>query len=152
MYTYRSSYMYRSLHACTCTYCMGIGVPTRRVQTVHVSYACHITVKFEWPAERISLTIQTRPWCAGQAVCLHADQAWRPDSSLMAAYVRRMVHHTRPVHCRALLWFALLISEFVWRVHAACPNSCSGHGTCGAENKCACDAGYAYAPDCSLRE
>ncbi|KAE9244655.1 hypothetical protein PF002_g7654 [Phytophthora fragariae] len=35
---------------------------------------------------------------------------------------------------------------------AACANSCSGHGRCGASNQCTCDADWALAPDCSLRK
>ena len=34
---------------------------------------------------------------------------------------------------------------------AQCPNMCSGHGDCGAENVCSCFDGFDYAPDCSLR-
>ncbi|CAM9847791.1 unnamed protein product, partial [Chrysoparadoxa australica] len=36
-------------------------------------------------------------------------------------------------------------------VQGACPNLCSGHGTCGNENTCTCNTGWTYAPDCSLR-
>ncbi|CAN0170479.1 unnamed protein product [Ascophyllum nodosum] len=37
-------------------------------------------------------------------------------------------------------------------VNAACPNYCSGHGTCGSGATCSCNSGWDYAPDCSLRE
>lgn len=34
---------------------------------------------------------------------------------------------------------------------AACPSSCSYHGTCNASNVCVCEEGWDFAPDCSLR-
>lgn len=45
------------------------------------------------------------------------------------------------------------LSVPVWPpgVEAACPNRCSGAGTCGAGNACTCDSGYTGG-DCSLRE
>eukprot|EP01029_Cantina_marsupialis_P029155 TRINITY_DN779879_c0_g1_i1.p1 TRINITY_DN779879_c0_g1~~TRINITY_DN779879_c0_g1_i1.p1 ORF type:complete len:565 (+),score=155.27 TRINITY_DN779879_c0_g1_i1:40-1695(+) len=46
------------------------------------------------------------------------------------------------------LILALLIVASVW---ASCPNHCSAHGSCGADNKCTCWSGY-LGSDCSLRE
>lgn len=46
------------------------------------------------------------------------------------------------------LWLLALCATVT---RAQCPNMCSGHGTCGAENVCACFEGFDYAPDCSLR-
>ncbi|GMI14279.1 hypothetical protein TrVE_jg3786, partial [Triparma verrucosa] len=47
-----------------------------------------------------------------------------------------------------VLFVALLL---ITGSEAACPNSCSGHGSCGSENTCTCDWGWSTAPDCSLR-
>ena len=51
-----------------------------------------------------------------------------------------------------LLFLAVTIALFPTPSLSACPSSCSGHGTCGAENLCSCDASWGTAPDCSLRE
>lgn len=42
------------------------------------------------------------------------------------------------------IYFALLVIPLIF----ACPNSCSGHGTCGANGACTCYPGY-IAGDCS---
>ena len=42
--------------------------------------------------------------------------------------------------------------SWVATVVAQCPNSCSGHGTCGAENVCSCDTSWNLVSDCSQRE
>ena len=36
-------------------------------------------------------------------------------------------------------------------VYSACPNSCSGHGTCNVESICDCFGGWDYSADCSKR-
>ena len=48
----------------------------------------------------------------------------------------------------ALLTWLVVVQQ----VQTQCPGMCSGHGDCGAENVCQCEAGYDVAPDCSLRE
>ncbi|KAE9052239.1 hypothetical protein PR001_g693 [Phytophthora rubi] len=51
------------------------------------------------------------------------------------------------------IFVLLLLPVVVVQVaDAACANSCSGHGRCGASNQCTCDADWALAPDCSLRK
>ena len=45
----------------------------------------------------------------------------------------------------------LFVAGFAPQAQAQCPNMCSGHGDCGAENVCNCFDGFDYAPDCSLR-
>jgi len=50
--------------------------------------------------------------------------------------------------CKRKLVYALV---FFPLVAGQCPNMCSGHGDCGAENVCSCFDGFDYAPDCSLR-
>lgn len=54
-------------------------------------------------------------------------------------------------------WMLVLASLFLCivkvPVSAFCPNKCSGHGTCGKENVCACFEGWqGGAADCSFRE
>jgi len=54
--------------------------------------------------------------------------------------------------CRSV-WFFLVIALQIARVEGACANSCSGHGTCGAQNICSCFTGWnGGAADCSYRE
>ncbi|CAM9769598.1 unnamed protein product, partial [Choristocarpus tenellus] len=45
----------------------------------------------------------------------------------------------------------LLLSTAVVHTRGACPNYCSGHGTCGSGATCSCNSGWDFAPDCSLR-
>mmetsp|Transcript_5521 Transcript_5521/g.12283 ORF Transcript_5521/g.12283 Transcript_5521/m.12283 type:complete len:399 (+) Transcript_5521:282-1478(+) len=52
---------------------------------------------------------------------------------------------------RALIFVAVSLSVLPGRVMAQCPNSCSGHGTCGSGSVCNCFAGWQYAADCSER-
>lgn len=37
-------------------------------------------------------------------------------------------------------------------VSAVCPNRCSGHGECGLENVCECEADWGIVADCSLKQ
>ena len=43
----------------------------------------------------------------------------------------------------------VLIAAMLCGSHAQCPNMCSGHGECGAENVCDCEDAWSYFPDCS---
>lgn len=46
----------------------------------------------------------------------------------------------------------LLLCDRVGIAKAVCPNMCSGHGECGLENVCECEAGWDLIADCSLKE
>jgi hypothetical protein len=53
-------------------------------------------------------------------------------------------------------WPAMLLSMLLGALMlppatTQCPNSCSGHGECGANNVCDCFDGYDVAADCSMR-
>ncbi|KAG5188328.1 hypothetical protein JKP88DRAFT_177974 [Tribonema minus] len=50
-----------------------------------------------------------------------------------------------------LLLQLLVLAALQQTATAVCPNFCSGHGTCGPENTCACNDGWTAAVDCSLR-
>eukprot|EP00611_Tribonema_gayanum_P006252 TRINITY_DN15552_c0_g1_i1.p1 TRINITY_DN15552_c0_g1~~TRINITY_DN15552_c0_g1_i1.p1 ORF type:complete len:183 (+),score=17.30 TRINITY_DN15552_c0_g1_i1:191-739(+) len=54
-------------------------------------------------------------------------------------------------HRMRLLLQLLVLAALQQRATAVCPNYCSGHGTCGPENTCACNDGWTAAVDCSLR-
>ena len=49
-----------------------------------------------------------------------------------------------------LVFVALCLLTFL-HVSGICPNSCSGHGSCGRGNICTCDSGWTHAADCSLK-
>ena len=53
-----------------------------------------------------------------------------------------------------VLWVVLVtILSSLTLVNAACPNSCSGHGSCGKGNICSCFPGWSGgAVDCSMRK
>lgn len=61
---------------------------------------------------------------------------------------------TRGADLFRLSIFAALafLSEIVGVVVAVCPNMCSGHGECGLDNVCECEAGWDLVADCSLKE
>lgn len=53
---------------------------------------------------------------------------------------------------RWALQLAVLLAVLLETAHSICPNSCSGHGICGASNICACFDGWkGGAADCSFR-
>ncbi|CAN0364558.1 unnamed protein product [Discosporangium mesarthrocarpum] len=66
-----------------------------------------------------------------------------------------MRHHRSPerlVVGRVLvhkLIFAIV--PFFCGVGGTCPNQCSGHGDCGADNVCACETGWDLVADCALK-
>ena len=45
----------------------------------------------------------------------------------------------------------LLLATLMGAASAMCPDSCSGHGTCGCYDMCTCYAGY-QGNDCASRE
>lgn len=49
----------------------------------------------------------------------------------------------------SFLLVLLLAATAPLLVVASCPNSCSGHGTCGASDKCSCQPNWDAAADCS---
>jgi hypothetical protein len=49
-----------------------------------------------------------------------------------------------------LIYFLLLLLSQPTPIHSRCANSCSGHGTCGASDKCTCFTGFTL-QDCSGR-
>lgn len=65
----------------------------------------------------------------------------------------------RPWADRASCWtiarmrfrLAAVVLPLIGRVGAVCPNMCNGHGECGLENKCECEAGWDLVADCSLK-
>ena len=65
-----------------------------------------------------------------------------------ATVTQRMRGLSRRTPWRMLLLFVLAMFGPGW---AACPSSCSYHGTCNASNVCVCEEGWDFAPDCSLR-
>lgn len=46
----------------------------------------------------------------------------------------------------------ILVVALATCAYAACPNHCSGHGECGAQNVCECDDLWTAYPDCSGRK
>ncbi|CAN0037197.1 unnamed protein product [Ectocarpus sp. 12 AP-2014] len=52
----------------------------------------------------------------------------------------------------AMAALAVVLSYMDGEVLAVCPNMCNGHGECGLENVCECEAGWDLVADCSLKE
>ena len=50
-----------------------------------------------------------------------------------------------------MMLLALLLGSNLPPRTTQCPNMCSGHGDCGADNVCQCFDGYDFAADCSMR-
>ena len=50
-----------------------------------------------------------------------------------------------------MMLLALLLGSNLPLATTQCPNMCSGHGDCGADNVCQCFDGYDFAADCSMR-
>ena len=52
--------------------------------------------------------------------------------------------------CRMALVILLVFTICIDHTSSVCPKLCSGHGSCGQNNICTCDANYTLASDCSL--
>ena len=54
-------------------------------------------------------------------------------------------------HSHGSAFHGFLVLSLVHVTTPACPNQCSGHGECTAENVCDCDDGWSFYADCSGR-
>ena len=63
----------------------------------------------------------------------------------------RVEPRRREILRRHALIGAGLFLMILQQASAQCPNMCSGHGDCGADNVCGCEDGYDFAADCSMR-
>ena len=106
---------------------------------------------------------RARPRCWSAKAPGTTSQATAAEAATAAATRRRRRQRPPPDLLRALRVAALAFlctgggrggggGGGVHMVSAVCPNRCSGHGECGLENVCECDADWGIVADCSLKE
>ena len=100
---------------------------------------------------KVSISRRARPSCWREKTVDLTPQA--TDAAAAAAPRRR---RRRPSD---LLWASTVAALAflsgggdVRLVSAVCPNRCSGHGECGLENVCECEADWDIVADCSLKQ